>query len=33
VGTYSDVDLKVVIEDGTATFTRKDGSPYVPEGA
>lgn len=33
VGTYSDVDLRVVMEDGTATFTRKDGSPYVPEDA
>ncbi len=25
--TYSDVDLRVVLESGTATFTRKDGSP------
>ena len=33
VGTYSDVDLVVVVEGGTATFTRKDGTPYVPEGA
>jgi uncharacterized cupin superfamily protein len=33
VGTYSDVDLKVVMEEGTATFTRKDGSAFVPEGA
>ena len=31
VATYSDVDLMVVMEDGTATFTRKDGSAYVPE--
>lgn len=29
VATYSDVDLKVVLEHGTTTFTRKDGSPYV----
>jgi uncharacterized cupin superfamily protein len=33
VGTYSDVDLMVVVEGSTATFTRKDGSAYVPEGA
>jgi uncharacterized cupin superfamily protein len=33
VATYSDVDLMVVVEDSTATFTRKDGSAYVPEGA
>ena len=33
VATYSDVDLVVVVEGGTATFTRKDGTPYVPEGA
>jgi len=26
--TYSDIDLKVEILDGQATFTRKDGSPY-----
>lgn len=32
VATYSDVDLVVVMEGGTATFTRKDGSAYVPEG-
>jgi uncharacterized cupin superfamily protein len=33
VATYSDEDLVVTIADGTATFTRKDGSPYVaPEG-
>lgn len=30
VATYSDVDLVVVVEKGTATFTRKDGTPYVP---
>jgi len=33
VGTYSDIDLVVVVEGGTATFTRKDGSAYVAEGA
>lgn len=33
VATYSDVDLVVVVEGGAATFTRKDGSAYVPEGA
>ncbi len=34
VATYSDVDLIVTIEDGTATFTHKDGTLYVPpEGA
>lgn len=32
VATYSDVDLVVVVEGGAATFTRKDGTPYVPEG-
>lgn len=32
VATYSDVDLKVVMEDGSATFTRRDGTPYRPEG-
>jgi uncharacterized cupin superfamily protein len=26
--TYSDVDLAVEMKDGTATFTRKDGTPY-----
>ena len=31
VATYSDVDLKVVMEDGNATFTRRDGTPYRPE--
>lgn len=31
VATYSDVDLMVVMEAGVATFTRKDGSAYVPE--
>ena len=29
VATYSDVDLMVEMEGGIATFTRKDGSPYV----
>lgn len=34
VATYSDVDLVVTVEGKSATFTRKDGSPYVPsEGA
>lgn len=28
VATYSDVDLMVTMEAGTATFTHKDGSPY-----
>jgi uncharacterized cupin superfamily protein len=32
VATYSDVDLMVTIQGGTATFTRKDGSPHVPPG-
>lgn len=31
VATYSDVDLMVEMAGGKATFTRKDGSPYVPE--
>ncbi len=26
--TYSDVDLEVELNNGTATFTHKDGSPY-----
>lgn len=26
--TYSDIDLKVTLADGGATFTRKDGTPY-----
>lgn len=30
LATYSDVDLMVTMEDGSATFTRKDGSPYLP---
>ncbi|MEZ5779160.1 MAG: cupin domain-containing protein [Paracoccaceae bacterium] len=29
--TYSDVDLKVVLKDGRATFMRKDGTPYQGE--
>lgn len=29
VGTYSDVDLKVEIEGGKATFTYKDGTPFT----
>lgn len=28
--TYSDVDLRVELENGSATFTRHDGSPYTP---
>jgi uncharacterized cupin superfamily protein len=28
VATYSDIDLKVEIEGGKATFTHKDGTPY-----
>lgn len=28
VATYSDIDLKVEMSQGRATFTRKDGSPY-----
>lgn len=31
VATYSDVDLKVTVEGRTATFTHKDGTPYVPK--
>ena len=27
--TYSDVDLEVEMKDGKATFTRKDGTPYL----
>lgn len=27
--TYSDVDLKIEIAGGTATFTRRDGTPFV----
>ena len=30
LATYSDVDLMVTMEDGSATFTHKDGSPYLP---
>lgn len=33
VATYSDVDLVVTVENGSATFTHKDGNPYLPEGA
>lgn len=29
--TYSDVDLDVELKDGTATFSRKDGTPYEGE--
>ncbi len=31
--TYSDVDLMVQIADGRATFTHKDGRPYLPPEA
>lgn len=31
--TYSDVDLKVELKDGKATFTHKDGTPYMGEKA
>ncbi|MEY4697788.1 MAG: hypothetical protein RIT14_2216 [Pseudomonadota bacterium] len=30
VATYSDVDLMVTIDDTTARFTHKDGTPYTP---
>jgi uncharacterized cupin superfamily protein len=30
VATYSDVDLVATMEAGRATFTLKDGSPYLP---
>ena len=29
VATYSDVDLVVTVENGSATFTRRDGQPFV----
>jgi uncharacterized cupin superfamily protein len=28
VATYSDIDMMVTVEDGAATFTHKDGSPW-----
>ncbi|MFC2970307.1 cupin domain-containing protein [Acidimangrovimonas pyrenivorans] len=31
IATYSDVDLKLEVKDGNATFTRKDGTPYTGE--
>lgn len=31
VATYCDVDLVVMLEAGKASFTRKDGTPFVPE--
>lgn len=31
VATYSDVDLMVTMEAGRATFTHKDGRPYMPK--
>lgn len=33
VATYSDIDLRVEMADGTATFTRKDGTPYAADDA
>lgn len=30
VCTYTDVDLKVEMSGGSARFTRRDGSPYIP---
>lgn len=30
--TYSDVDLMVTVQNGTNTFTHKDGTPYRPPG-
>lgn len=33
VATYSDVDLQLVIDSKTASFTRRDGSPLPKEGA
>jgi hypothetical protein len=33
VATYSDEDLMVTVEAGRATFTHKDGTPYIaPKG-
>lgn len=32
-GTYSDVDLKVEIDHGKASFTRHDGTPFTPTEA
>jgi len=31
VATYSDIDLVVTLEAGKASFTRKDGAPFLPE--
>lgn len=31
VATYTDIDLRVTLDAGTASFTRKDGRPYEPE--
>lgn len=33
VASYSDIDLMVEIADGTARFTRKDGTPYEPDAS
>ena len=33
VATYSDIDLMAKTENGTTSFTRKDGSPYEGDGA
>ena len=31
IATYSDIDLKVELADGKATFSRRDGTPYTGE--
>ncbi|MDP3960552.1 MAG: cupin domain-containing protein, partial [Pseudorhodobacter sp.] len=31
VATYSDVDLRVELAAGKASFTHKDGAPFLPE--
>lgn len=31
--TYSDVDLELELKDGTASFTHKDGTPYLGDKA
>ncbi|MCA8878888.1 MAG: cupin domain-containing protein [Rhodobacteraceae bacterium] len=33
VATYSDEDLVLTVDNGEVTYSRKDGSPYVPPGA
>ncbi len=32
VATYSDIDMRVEVEDGRMTFTRKNGTPYPAKG-